>query len=46
MCTFDIEIGKCAVVKDPWGNQFVILDDSKGVFLTDENGNIIGHKEY
>jgi len=26
MWTFDIEIGKCAVVKDPWGNQFVKID--------------------
>ncbi len=42
---FDIKIGKCAVIKDPWNNKYVILDDSKGTFITDENGNIIGqHK--
>lgn len=41
---FDIKIGKCAVIKDPWGNQYVILDDSKGAFITDEDGNIIGQK--
>lgn len=42
---FDIKIGKCAVIKDPWENQYVILDDSKGTFITDENGNIIGQKK-
>src|SRR6056297_582959 len=42
---FDIKIGKCAIIKDPWNNKYVILDDSKGTFITDENGNIIGqHK--
>ena len=39
---FDISIGKCAVVKDPWGNQFVLLDNSKGLFVTDNQGNVIG----
>src|SRR6056297_2793851 len=39
---FDIKIGKCAVVKDPWENEYVILDSSKGTFITDENGNITG----
>jgi predicted enzyme related to lactoylglutathione lyase len=39
---FDIPIGKCAVVKDPWGNQFVLLDNSKGLFITDNQGNVIG----
>jgi len=42
---FDIPIGKCAVVKDPWGNQYVILDASKGTFETDENGQVIGLKK-
>ena len=41
---FDIQIGKCAVVKDPWGNQYVILDSSKGLFITDEEGNIVGQE--
>jgi len=27
---FDIEIGRCAVVADPWGNRLVLLDLSKG----------------
>ncbi|BEP28156.1 VOC family protein [Helicovermis profundi] len=39
---FDIKIGKCAVVQDPWANQYVILDSSKGTFITDENGNVVG----
>ncbi|MFX0062343.1 MAG: VOC family protein [Candidatus Hermodarchaeota archaeon] len=39
---FDIPIGKCAVVKDPWGNQFVLLDNSKGLYVTDNQGNVIG----
>lgn len=39
---FDIRIGKCAVVEDPWGNRHVILDTSKGTYITDEEGNIVG----
>ena len=27
---FDIEIGRCAVVADPWGNRLVLLDMTKG----------------
>lgn len=42
---FDIPIGKCAVVKDPWGNKYVILDTTKGTYITDEDGNIIGQNE-
>jgi lactoylglutathione lyase len=40
---FDIPIGRCAVIQDPWGNPFVLLDASKGVYVTDENGNVIGN---
>ncbi|MFX1483741.1 MAG: VOC family protein [Promethearchaeota archaeon] len=42
---FDIAIGKCIVVKDPWGNQYVILDASKGTFQTDESKQVIGLKK-
>ena len=42
---FDIQIGKCAVVKDPWDNQYVILDSSKGTFKTNKNKEIIGLKK-
>jgi lactoylglutathione lyase len=41
---FDIKIGKCAVVMDPWGNKYVILDSTKGTFITDSDGNIIGQE--
>lgn len=41
---FEIPIGKCAVVKDPWGNRYVILDTTKGTYITDDEGNILGQK--
>ena len=40
---FDIRIGRAVVVEDPWGNQFVLLDTSKGLFITDTEGNVIGN---
>jgi lactoylglutathione lyase len=42
---FDIQIGRCAVVEDPWGNPLVVLDISKGLLATDSKGNIIGNLE-
>ena len=39
---FDIPIGKCAVIKDKWENQYVILDMTKGKYVTDESGNVVG----
>lgn len=42
---FDIRIGKCAIVADPWGNEMVILDSSKGTFITDQDGNIVGQEK-
>lgn len=39
---FEIQIGKCAVVKDPWGNPLVLLDNSKGYLDTDEHRNVVG----
>jgi predicted enzyme related to lactoylglutathione lyase len=38
---FEIQIGRCAVVTDPWGNHLVLLDMSKGALHTDEHGNVI-----
>jgi catechol 2,3-dioxygenase-like lactoylglutathione lyase family enzyme len=35
---FDIPIGRCAVVADPWGNRLVVLDTSKGLLVTDADG--------
>lgn len=39
---FNIAIGKCAVIEDPWKNRMVILDSTKGTFVTDKDGNILG----
>jgi lactoylglutathione lyase len=40
---FDISIGKCVVVEDPWGNRLVLLDSSKGLLVTDDEGNVTGN---
>jgi len=40
---FDIPIGRGSVVRDPWGNQLVLLDTSKGLLATDEDGNVTGN---
>jgi predicted enzyme related to lactoylglutathione lyase len=37
----DIAVGRVAVVEDPWGNQLVLLDLSKGPHKTDKDGNVI-----
>jgi len=39
---FDIKIGKAAVVRDHWGNEYTLLDTSKGTFDTDSVGNVTG----
>lgn len=39
---FDIPIGKCAVICDKWDNKYVILDMTKGKYITDEYGNVTG----
>lgn len=39
---FDIRIGRCAVVQDPWGNRLVLLDMTKGRLKTDEERNVVG----
>jgi predicted enzyme related to lactoylglutathione lyase len=39
---FDIPVGRCVVVADPWGTPLVLLDVSKGLFTTDEHGNVVG----
>lgn len=41
---FDIPIGKCAVVRDKWSNEYVILDMTKGRYVTDKDGNILDIK--
>ena len=39
---FDIPIGKCAVVQDKWENEYVLLDMTKGRYITDGQGNVVG----
>ena len=41
---FDIQIGRCAVLADPFGNVLVVLDMSKGRLVTDESGRVIGNE--
>jgi adenosylhomocysteine nucleosidase len=40
---FDIQIGRCSVVRDPWGNQLVLLDTGKGLLATDKDGIVKGN---
>jgi len=40
---FDIQIGRCVVVEDPWSNPLVLLDMSKGSLTTDTEGNVTGN---
>ena len=40
---FDIQVGRCVVVEDPWSNRLVLLDMTKGRLVTDAGGNIIGN---
>ena len=42
---FDIQIGRCVVLEDPWGNPLVLLDTSKGLLKTDGDGNVTGNLE-
>jgi predicted enzyme related to lactoylglutathione lyase len=39
---FEIQIGRCAVVADPFGNSLVLLDASKGRLRTDAKGSVVG----
>ena len=39
---FDIAMGRCVVVRDPWGNRLVLLDMSKGRLVTDSQGPVVG----
>ena len=38
----DIPVGRLAVVLDPFGNQLVLLDLSKGTYATDVDGSVNG----
>ncbi len=39
---FEIPLGLCAVIEDPWANRMVILDMSRGQLKVDEHMNVIG----
>jgi predicted enzyme related to lactoylglutathione lyase len=39
---FDIPVGRCAVAEDPFGNRLVLLDLSKGLYVTDDRGTVTG----
>lgn len=39
---FDIPIGRCAVIRDPFGNALVILDNTRGTFVTDTEKRVTG----
>ena len=41
---FEIRIGRCAVLVDPWDNPIVILDTSKGLLQVDDHKNVIGQE--
>ncbi len=38
---FDLPVGRCAVVRDPWGNRLVLLDLTGGLLRTDAEGNVM-----
>jgi predicted enzyme related to lactoylglutathione lyase len=38
----DIPVGRVAVVEDPFGNVLVLLDLSKGRYVTDDTGTVTG----
>jgi predicted enzyme related to lactoylglutathione lyase len=39
---FDIPVGRVVVVADPWRNMLVLLDLSKGTYVTDDDGRVTG----
>jgi predicted enzyme related to lactoylglutathione lyase len=39
---FDIPVGRVIVVTDPFGNRLVLLDLSKGRYVTDASGRVSG----
>ena len=39
---FHVPVGRLAVAEDVFGNQLVLLDTSKGRYLTDESGRVTG----
>jgi predicted enzyme related to lactoylglutathione lyase len=42
---FDIPVGAVVVVADPFGNVLVLVDLTKGRYITDAGGNVTGVQE-
>ena len=42
---FEIRVGRCAVIRDPWQNHLVILDESKGLLEVDEEKRVVGNRK-
>lgn len=42
---FGIPVGRVAVVADPFGNVLVLVDLSKGRYVTDERGRVTGVRD-
>ena len=40
----ELQVGRLAVVQDPWGNVLVLLDMSKGALATDDQERITGNE--
>lgn len=38
---FEIAIGLCAVIEDPWRNRLVVLDTSKGLLVVDQDKRVV-----
>ena len=38
---FDVPIGRCAIVRDPFGNRLTLLDQSKGTYVTNDLGEVV-----
>lgn len=38
----DVPVGRLAIAEDVFGNQLVLLDASKGRYVTDESGRVTG----
>jgi predicted enzyme related to lactoylglutathione lyase len=41
----DIPVGRVAVVTDPFGNDLVLVDLSRGVYTVDDEGNVTGVRD-
>lgn len=42
---FNIDIGRCALINDPWNNKYCILDMTTGKYTVDGNCNVTGVKK-